>query len=1065
MGRSISSRQQLIRSVSTIALCFVVCLPLIARIMAMDIMATHDGAGYVFRTLALDINFHQGRPFFGWASDLNLGYGSPGPSFYSPLPQAGIEILHLLGADYIPAAKAYMIITLLIAWLGMYFLLRNSFSASVASVGAAAYVYAPLLLFDIFRRAGIPQVSTMALWPWSLAFAERTMRTGERRLAFALTISAAGLLLTHHPTSPLAFASLVVYAAAIYVDAKRDSQSTNRQEPNGRTIRLILAALGLAFALSAFFWIPLLYELRYLQFQRSVNQFPLDLPDLWITAQTIVQLPPLPVDIHQINPQNYHGLGPLQLLLAGVSLIHLLARWRKPNFYRSAFFELMLILSLLLGSPLARYLWDHTAIHFLQQPFRLFVPATLAVGYLAGYAIHSVAANRLWFQEIGAAILIPLFMIQGLPWSYSSEQVGQTSVIDLPALARRMNPDAGWFATEAGEFLPIWVSEFPDTSNRSEAYIRGESIQRLGLGSAPSEAVIEDLRDEPGKAQVVINSPTEFELLYHTFYFPGWQAIIDGREVSIRITPNTGLIAVSIPPGRHTLQLEFTATPIRVTSSAFSLAALGLLLWFLIRETLKQMKSGKSTQVDSSSPSFELPLWNAWGAGLPLVTALATVGLIFGVTDRVNNPIRATRRQPAGFVGVQHPVRINFENEIMLEGYDLALRSLDTDRQLAVVMYWSPLHKLGVPYGFGLRLVDSDGIIWATVRRPRFFIGGVPSEQWSETGFYRDELLLDLFPGTPPGHYWLEAEVFRRDIAANLIHHGSFEGPEPAWARVDQIHIGSQALNAVGITPAMENAVNLPVNDAAILVGWTLHQPKEATSGDVLLFEALWQAKVNQPNIDPGLLRWRDSFGQTWDASVWMPGGQHYPPNDWQINQIVRDQIRLVVPPQLPSGLYTLEAEPGDQTITFANVQVNAPERHFSLPLIETPTDVTWDSLARLVGYSIHRSATGNTEPIHVELVWEVLGTANTSLRSFVHLQNDAGALIAQDDSIPVGWTRPTTGWLAGEYIVDDHMLSLPADIQLGTYRLFMGVYDPVTRQRIMTPEGDYVFLTSIEVK
>lgn len=788
------------------------------------------------------------------------------------------------------------------------------------------------------------------------------------------------------------------------------------------------------------------------------------MPDLWITAQTIVQLPPLPVDTHQINPQNYYGLGPLQLLLAGVLLIHLLIRRRKPDFYRVAFFEVTLILSLLLGNPLARYLWDHTAIHFLQQPFRLLVPATLAVSYLAGCATHSVATNRLRFQEFGAAILIPLFMIQGLPWSYSLEQVGQVSMIDLPELARRMNPNVGWFVTDAGEFLPIWASEFPDTSRQSEAYIRGESIQRIDLSSAPSEAVIEDLQDEPGKAQVVINSPTEFELLYRTFYFPGWRAIIDDREVNIRITPNTGLIAVSIPPGRHRLQLEFTVTPIRVISSTFSLVTLGLLLWFLSRETLKQMTSGRPTQVDISLQSFESPPRNTSSVGLPLVTAVATVGLIFGVIDRVNNPIRATRRQPDGFVGVQHPVRINFENELMLEGYDLALRSLNTDRQLAVVMYWSPLHKLGVPYGFGLRLVDSDGIIWATVRRPRFFIGGVPSEQWSEIGFYRDELLLDLFPGTPPGHYWLEAEVFRRDIVANLIHHGSFEGPDPAWARVDQIQIGSQALSAVDITPAIENVANLPVNDTAILVGWTLQRPEVASSGDVLLFEALWQAKVDRPNIDPGLLRWRDSFGQTWSASAWMPGSQHYPPSDWQINQIVRDQIRLVVPPQLPSGSYTLEAELGGQTITLANVQVKAPEHHFSLPLIETSTDVRWDSLARLAGYSVHRSATGSNELI-VGLVWEALGTANTSFRSFVHLQNSAGVLIAQDDTIPAGWTRPTTGWLAGEYIVDSHLLNLPADIQLGTYRLFVGIYDPVTRQRVTTPEGDYVFLTSIEVK
>ncbi|MBF8285548.1 MAG: rane protein of unknown function, partial [Anaerolineales bacterium] len=45
--------------------------------------------------------------------------------------------------------------------------------------------------------------------------------------------------------------------------------------------------------------------------------------------------------------------------------------------------------------------------------------------------------------------------------------------------------------------------------------------------------------------------------------------------------------------------------------------------------------------------------------------------------------------------------------------------------------------------------------------------------------------------------------------------------------------------------------------------------------------------------------------------------------------------------------------------------------------------------------------------------------------------------------------TRPTTGWLAGEYVVDAHTLTLPGDLPPGAYRLFVGLYDPQSATRV----------------
>ncbi|NJN54501.1 MAG: hypothetical protein HC804_06955 [Anaerolineae bacterium] len=58
---------------------------------------------------------------------------------------------------------------------------------------------------------------------------------------------------------------------------------------------------------------------------------------------------------------------------------------------------------------------------------------------------------------------------------------------------------------------------------------------------------------------------------------------------------------------------------------------------------------------------------------------------------------------------------------------------------------------------------------------------------------------------------------------------------------------------------------------------------------------------------------------------------------------------------------------------------------------------------------------------------WHCSGDPNrpfpASYRVFVHLLDAQGTVIAQSDSIPGEWTRPTTGWMPGEYILDHHML------------------------------------------
>jgi hypothetical protein len=50
---------------------------------------------------------------------------------------------------------------------------------------------------------------------------------------------------------------------------------------------------------------------------------------------------------------------------------------------------------------------------------------------------------------------------------------------------------------------------------------------------------------------------------------------------------------------------------------------------------------------------------------------------------------------------------------------------------------------------------------------------------------------------------------------------------------------------------------------------------------------------------------------------------------------------------------------------------------------------------------------------------------------------------------IPANWTRPTTGWIAGEYVIDPHTLALQGDLAPGEYQIEVGMYDAESNLRL----------------
>lgn len=107
----------------------------------------------------------------------------------------------------------------------------------------------------------------------------------------------------------------------------------------------------------------------------------------------------------------------------------------------------------------------------------------------------------------------------------------------------------------------------------------------------------------------------------------------------------------------------------------------------------------------------------------------------------------------------------------------------------------------------------------------------------------------------------------------------------------------------------------------------------------------------------------------------------------------------------------------------------------------------------RLNGYALTSTATPGGQVL-LSLLWQSLQPVTTDYQVFVHLLDAQGNKLLQRDGQPVVWLRPTSTWQPGEIITDHYGLLLPATLSAGRYTLAVGLYDPVTGQRLAVSAG-----------
>ena len=128
--------------------------------------------------------------------------------------------------------------------------------------------------------------------------------------------------------------------------------------------------------------------------------------------------------------------------------------------------------------------------------------------------------------------------------------------------------------------------------------------------------------------------------------------------------------------------------------------------------------------------------------------------------------------------------------------------------------------------------------------------------------------------------------------------------------------------------------------------------------------------------------------------------------------------------------------------------------------------DEVFGGVIALAGAKIsHQDVLRPGQTLVVDLAWRSLAPTTTDYTVFTQLLGPDGRVHGQKDGPPVGGTHPTSGWKAGEVVVDRYALTVDAAAPPGAYRLIVGWYDLQSGRRLRVGEGDFVELATFDLK
>ena len=952
-----------------------------------------DSPFLFFRLHQLMANLREGVFPARWMPDAAYGLGYPFFNFYAALPYYFAAIFNFLGFDLLASIKLVQTLGFVFAGLALYGFARRHFANRWAAwLAAVAYVYAPFHFVNVYVRGdSLSEFYAFIFYPLILWAIDRIFDSARNWPLLALSYG--GLILTHN-VSALIFSPFVLIYCVV-----RGAWSIRRTQDALRTSAAIGAGLLLAFALSAFFWLPALGEANLTQVSAVQTSGYFNYAEHFRATNLIQNSIGFDYSIATAPGSNSpFALGLAQAIGAVAGLGILIGTWEKDSQRGFRLFVLIgLALSTFMITPLSKPLWDALPLlSYTQFPWRfLSIQAlftSLAIGYLATVALRPA---RL-------AIPIGLILVAAMLVTLHPEYLPVRSDEITPDRLQLYEAFSGNIGTTIrAEYLPRTLIPRPYTG---APLIDPTAPLRpiVSRGDATGALIERHAIAQHWQVSVTSDAAT---LNFPIIDWPGWRASVDDQPIETRAAPDLGYLQIDVPRGEHRVEFRLGNTPIRSGGEIISLSA-----WIVLGTALAL--SLRHAPWRKSATQFKSP------TTLAVLSVVAGYAVLVGLAQNASAIAPHAANLTMDFVDKPwlhaNPGGYAFRDDAYLERYEFEADAATVQANL----WWK-----------AAAAAEVSATISLVAPSTHLFGGPSPITQTAIIIQNGQNIVTLHAPYTlPTGMYYVTVQVGAdTQFLQPIWLHSSGESAAPP-------QFGSLT-SAIGLATAQTRLRDPQRLD--VVLQWAISGVTDANYGIAL--------------------RLHDASGKVWTSLDTQPGYGFQPTRAWQPGAL-NDAYTLDLPDDLPRNqsyaldviLYRIASKEEAGRTTIDGLRLDSPDwqaieppaRNFTAPALPHPLDVIFGNQIRLLGYAVNRTG----DVLTIDLAWQALRDIAGNYKVFAHVYDPATETIAaQWDAMPRDNAYPTSRWLADEVVTETLTIPLTG-VPAGDYRIALGLYDATGR-------------------
>lgn len=482
--------------------------------------------------------FHQALSYLHipvvWTDGV-ANYGLPFGIIAHPLPNYLGGLISFVTRDPVLSYKLLWLLFSFLTTGGMYRLIRRFTSVWPAVAGAILYTFTAYHILNLYVRGALPEFAAASWLPFLLfSLFEEQDRPGRLHSVFILSCWYTLIFFTH-PMFIL-FSLLVTGLFLVFY------------RPSKMYWLIVAASVLTALMINAFYILPLQGELKYFYVGREHNLLAPGSGLGWGNFSTEEWENTCSNGDSPLFRCNRIQTGlPEAILMAIAPVIYFLLRQKK----RKKIMLFMIFSSVVLTGMLLSFVEPvYRAIPLLgsiQFIYRMLTVWTLLPPLVLALALESLTR----YKKIVIGVCIISILALRVPQLYGKNVTNP--------------PRSSYYSTKENVYSvtmsTVWMGE-------SESYKKQPSKGAVVAG----KGTVSMVNITPTVHRYTVDLKTDAVFADYTFYFPGWKAFIDNREVPIQWQDpaHRGYITFPVPAGRHEVRTVFTDTKVRLLGKIIS---------------------------------------------------------------------------------------------------------------------------------------------------------------------------------------------------------------------------------------------------------------------------------------------------------------------------------------------------------------------------------------------------------------------------------------------------------------------------------------------------------------